>query len=81
MRILIKDVCLKYDEQQAREPYRLWRQAIQRCFISQRILGVIDSIYNKIEFGDVTVVDSQYPQVVIEVIVRAVIREVRGIGA
>ena len=80
VRVLVKDVCLKFDDAN-RELYRQWRQAITRCFINQRLAGVPESVRNKIELGEVAIVESRAPQVVLELTVRAVTREVRGVGA
>jgi hypothetical protein len=80
VRVLVKDVCLKFDDSN-RETYRQWRQAITRCFINQRLAGVPESVRNKVELGEVAIVESRAPQVVLEITVRAVTREVRGVGA
>ena len=80
IRLVIKDVVMKFDDDR-RATYRSWQQAIRRCFLSQRIAGVIESIKNEVEYGDVAAVESNFPQVVCEILVRAHTREVRGVGA
>lgn len=79
IRILVKDIVQKYDSAK-RETYRSWQERIRRCFISQRLPGVVEIVRNKVEYGPVNVIDSSFPQSVLEIVVRAVTREVRGVG-
>ncbi|MDB5312658.1 MAG: hypothetical protein JWO38_6860, partial [Gemmataceae bacterium] len=80
VRVLVKDVCLKFDDGR-RDTYRAWRQAIFRAFHNQRLPGVIESVRNKVELGAVADVSSNEPQVVSELLIRCITREVRGLGA
>lgn len=80
VRLLVKDVCLKPDDK-TRDVYRGWRQAIFRAFHNQRLAGVIESVRNKVEMGAVAAVSSNEPQVVSELLIRCITREVRGLGA
>lgn len=80
VRCQIKDVCIKFDDAK-RDTYRAWAQAIRRAFINQRIPGVAESIRNKVEFGDVAAVESNFAQVVAELTIRPITRELRGLGA
>jgi hypothetical protein len=80
VRVLVKDVCLKFDDAR-RDTYRAWRQAIFRAFHNQRLPGVVESVRNKVELGPVAAVSSGEPQVVSELLIRCITREVRGLGA
>lgn len=83
IRLLIKDLCVKFDNSR-RSLYRGWEQSIFRAFNNQRLPGISPggtSIVNRVEVGDVTPVSSDEPQVVCDITVRAITREVRGLGA
>ena len=80
-RILVKDVCFRFDDS-ARRTYRAWSQAIRRAFVGQRLPGVTESVINKVDFGEVArVSDGEGPQVVVEILLRVITREPRGLGA
>lgn len=80
VRCLVKDVCTAFDSAQL-QTYRLWRQGIFRAFHNQRLPGVIESVRNRVELGAVTPTVSDRPQMVFELLIRCVTREVRGLGA
>jgi hypothetical protein len=80
VRALVKDVCLKFDDQKKAE-YEKWRQSIFRAFHNQRLPGVAESKMNKVELGVLSPAESPAPQTVFEVTIRCVTREVRGLGA
>lgn len=80
VRLIVRDLCLAFDEAK-RETYRRWRQALYRAFQSQRLPGVPESVRNKVEVSEVTPAPRREPQMVIEMVVRCVTREVRGLGA
>ena len=80
VRMLVKDLCLKFDEKKRKE-YRKWRQALFRAFHNQRLPGIIESVMNKVELGEITAASMAEPQMICELTVRAITREVRGLGA
>lgn len=80
VRILVKDVCLQFDDSK-KATYRKWRQSIFRAFHNQRLPGVGESVWNKVELGPISEVSSDAPQLITELTVRCVCREPRGIGA
>jgi hypothetical protein len=84
IRILVKDVCMQFDSQR-RSLYRGWLQSIRRAFHNQRLPGVSypsgNSIINKIELRGTTPVSDKAPQVVLDLLLRAITREPRGLGA
>ena len=80
VRMLVKDLCLKFDEKK-REIYRQWRQALFRAFHNQRLPGIPESIMNKVELGEITAASSAEPQMICELTIRCITREVRGLGA
>lgn len=80
VRVLVKDVVAKFD-QAKKNTFLAWRQAVTRAFINQRLPGVIESVRNKVEFGPPIVPAGGKPQVVLELVVNCITREVRGLGA
>lgn len=80
IRCLVKDICGKFDSTKL-ETYRSWRQAIFRAFHNQRLPGVIESVRNRVELGGVTPAESKQPQMVFDLTIRCITREVRGLGA
>jgi hypothetical protein len=80
VRMLVKDLCLKFDEKKRKE-YRKWRQAFFRAYHNQRLPGIIESVMNKVELGEITAASMSEPQMICELTVRCITREVRGLGA
>lgn len=81
VRCLVKDVCLTFENRNV-EVYRGWRQSVFRAFHNQRLPGVPESVVNRVELGGgVTPVRTDRPQMIFELTVRCVTREVRGLGA
>jgi hypothetical protein len=81
IRVLVKDICTKFDNQR-RSLYRGWWQSIFRAFHNQRLAGIPESIVNRVEMNkDVTPVSDEAPQVILDLTVRVITREVRGLGA
>lgn len=80
IRVLVKDICLKYDSQR-RSLYRGWWQSIFRAFHNQRLAGIPESVINKVEMHNTTPTSQQAPQVILDLTIRAITREVRGLGA
>ncbi len=79
IRVRVMDVCLLYDSQR-RSTYRGWWQSVFRTFHNQRLSGVPESIVNRVELHETTPVSSDRPQMVIDLTVRSITREIRGFG-
>ncbi len=81
IRVLVKDICMQFDSQR-RALYRGWWQSIFRAFHNQRLAGIPESIINKVEMNrDITPTSKEAPQVILDLTIRVITREVRGLGA
>jgi hypothetical protein len=83
VRVLIRDVVAKFDQDQ-RSKFRLWREKVTRAFVNQRMPGLVESVICRVEPGALLrrVPGGSIPNVVeSELVIRAIAREVRGLGA
>lgn len=80
--VLIRDVVAKFDQEQ-RSKFRLWRQAVTRAFVNQRLPGLPESVICRVAPGALLRRVPNGPPNVLEteLTIRAVTREVRGLGA
>ena len=80
VKVAIADRGGKREAQKLAE-YEYWRQSIDRCFRSQQLAGIPESVICRIEPN--LIIDPNLPQydyIVTGLVVRAVCREPRGVG-
>lgn len=81
VRVLVRDGVFRWDNSK-RDEFLRWRQAIIRTFLNQRLPGVPESVRNKVEMGSlIHPPEGKGGDVVMELVIRCITREVRGLGA